>query len=68
MTGTFSTGFFQEDEWTADWIGRGKIDEVYSDVDAFAIRRVSEEIQSVTPEHRSPLFRNELDIWFPGPE
>ena len=61
-TGTFSTGLFKEEEWTADWIGRGGADEVWSDVYAFADRKVSEEVQNVIPESRSPMFRHEFRV------
>ncbi|HEC44717.1 MAG TPA: hypothetical protein ENI20_18020 [Bacteroides sp.] len=58
----FNTGLLKEEDWTADWIGRGDPDEVWSDVYAFADRRVSEEVQNVTPEPRSPLFRHEFRV------
>ncbi|GAF90044.1 unnamed protein product, partial [marine sediment metagenome] len=61
-TGTFNTGLFSEEDWTADWIGRGDADEVLSDVDAFAARKISEEVQNVIPESRSPLFRHEFRV------
>jgi len=61
-TGTFNTGLFSEEDWTADWIGRGDADEVWSDVDAFYARKVSEEVQNVNPESRSPLFRHEFRV------
>ena len=61
-TGTFSTGLFNEEEWTADWIGRGDADEVWSDVYAFADRNVSEEVQNVIPESRSPKLRHEFRV------
>ena len=54
-TGTFSTGLFNENDWTAEWIGRGDPDEVRSDVDAFNAGTLSEEVKNVTPDPRSPL-------------
>jgi len=62
---TFNTGLLSEDDWTADWIGRGDADEVVSDVYAFADRRVSEEVQNVTPESRSPMFRHDFNVGKP---
>ncbi|MCD6331922.1 MAG: family 78 glycoside hydrolase catalytic domain [Bacteroidales bacterium] len=61
-TGIFSTGLFSKDDWTADWIGRGDADEVLSDVDAFVTGKISEEVQNITPEARSPLFRHEFRV------
>jgi alpha-L-rhamnosidase len=62
---TFNTGLLSEDDWTADWIGRGDADEAWSDVYAFADRRVSEEVQNVTPESRSPMFRHDFNVGKP---
>jgi alpha-L-rhamnosidase len=61
-TGTFNTGLFNENDWTASWIGRGDVDEVRSDVDAFLARTLSEEVKKVTPDPRSPLFRHEFHV------
>lgn len=60
--GTFSTGLLNENDWAADWIGRGDPDELLSDVDAFVERRVTEEMQNVVPDGRSPLFRQEFEV------
>lgn len=59
---TFNTGLFSEDDWTADWIGSGDPDELFSDVDAFVERRVTQELQNVVQDGRSPLFRREFDV------
>jgi alpha-L-rhamnosidase len=61
-TGTFNTGLFNEDDWKADWIGRGDADEVISDVDAFVAGTVSEKVQKVMPDPRSPLLRREFHV------
>ncbi len=61
-TGTFNTGYLDEEDWTADWIGKGNPDEVLSDIDAFVLGTVSEEVQNVSHEPRSPVFRQEFNI------
>ncbi len=61
-TSTFNTGLFNEDEWTANWIGKGDAHEVISDVDAFLFKKYSKEIQKVIPESRSPMFRHEFKV------
>lgn len=61
-TGKFSTGLFNTEDWSADWIGRGQAGEVLSDVDAFLFRRLSPEVQNVIPEPRSPMFRREFTV------
>ena len=60
--GTFSTGLLKEDDWTAEWIGRGDPGEVVPDVYTFANGNVSEQVQKVIPESRSPLFRREFRV------
>ena len=61
-TETFSTGLLHKEDWTATWIGRGDPNEVKSDVDAFNTHTVSEEVQQVEPDPRSPLFRHEFNV------
>jgi alpha-L-rhamnosidase len=61
-TGTFSTGLFNEVDWSALWIGKGEPDEVLSDVDVFYNNKVSKEVQKVNPDPRSPLFRREFPV------
>ncbi len=61
-TGTFNTGLFNDEDWTADWIGRGSADEVQADVYSFANKEVSEEVKNFIPESRSPLFRQEFKV------
>jgi len=61
-TGTFNTGLFGEEEWTAVWIGKGDANEVHSDVDLFLTKTFSKEVQKVIPDSRSPLFRKEFRI------
>lgn len=61
-TGKFNTGYLSEEDWTADWIGGGDPDEVVSDIESFVLKTVTEEVQNVNHEPRSPLFRHEFDI------
>ena len=61
-TGKFNTGYLSEEDWTADWIGKGEPDELVSEIEAFVLKTVTEEVQNVNHEPRSPLFRHEFDI------
>lgn len=60
-TGKFNTGYLSEEDWTADWIGGGDPDELVSEIEAFVLKTVTEEVQNVNHEPRSPLFRHEFD-------
>jgi len=59
---TFSTGLFNEVDWTATWIGRGDPDEILTDVYAFPGHKYSEEVKNIIPESRSPMFRHEFKV------
>jgi alpha-L-rhamnosidase len=59
-TGIFKTGLFNQKDWTADWIGRGDPGEIRADVNTFLTHSWSEEVQNITTESRSPLFRQEF--------
>jgi len=61
-TGTFNTGLFNEQEWTAQWISRGDPDEVLSDVDLFLSGNISDKVRNINPDPRSPLFRHEFRV------
>jgi len=61
-TATFNTGLFNDEDWTADWIGRGDPDEVVSDIEAFVLGSVSEMVRNANTEPGSPLFRREFRI------
>ncbi len=61
-SGKFSTGLFNEEDWTANWIGRGSPDEMVSDVDAFVENRVTKEMKKIIPETKSPMFRHEFKV------
>ena len=62
ITGKFSTGYLTEDDWTAGWIGRGDPDELVSDIEAFVLGTVSDEVKNVNREPRSALFRREFSV------
>ena len=60
--GTFNTGFINEDDWTAEWIGRGSPDEPVANVDLFPSRNWSDRVDKLIHEPRAPLFRREFTI------
>jgi len=61
-TEIFNTGLFNEEEWSALWIGKGEPDEMVSDVDAFVNQTASEEVKNIVHNTRSPQFRYEFQV------
>jgi alpha-L-rhamnosidase len=57
----FSTGLFDEAEWSAQWIGRGAADEPRADTEHFPGDQ-AEELAKLDIDYRSPLFRREFTL------
>jgi len=59
---TFSTGLLNQEDWSANWIGRGDPDEIIPDITSFVLKKVTEEVKDLNREARSPLFRHQFII------
>lgn len=61
-TSSFSTGLFNQEDWTAEWIGRGDPDEAIANVDLFPSKSWSEKVDEVVHEPRAPMLRREFTV------
>ena len=59
---SFGTGFFDQEDWKAQWIGMGPKDEPSYNPACYAKSRLTPEMEAVEPELRSPILRKDFEI------